>query len=123
MKILIDTRVFLWALSCPERLTAERRQALESRTNDIYLSAMSVAELMIKRSIGKIDIDFDPVEMAERTGIEILDFSGADAMMLGQLPLHHRDPFDRMIIAQALVNGMRLMSDDSNFSPYRCSLM
>ena len=123
MKILIDTHIFLWRLSCPEKLGEKRRYAVESRTNEIFLSAMSIAELFIKQAIGKIQVDFDPLVMAERTGVEVLRFSGPDAMQLGRLPMHHRDPFDRMIIAQALANRMHLMSDDSKFVPYDCPLL
>ena len=84
---------------------------------------MSIAELMIKRSIGKIDFEFDPLEMAQKTGLEILSFSGAEAMVLGELPLHHKDPFDRMLIAQALINRLSLMSDDSKFLQYECKVI
>jgi len=84
---------------------------------------MSIAELMIKSSLGKIDIAFDPLEMAKKMRIEILDFSGAAAMALGTLPFHHRDPFDRMIIAQAVTNRLFLMSDDSKFLKYDCKII
>jgi PIN domain nuclease of toxin-antitoxin system len=70
---------------------------------------------MIKSSIGKINIEFSPIEMSQKMQIEILDFSGIHALALGKLPFHHKDPFDRMIIAQALVNKISLMSDDSKF--------
>lgn len=123
MKILIDTHIFLWMLSCPEKLDEKRRYELESRSNEIFLSAMSIAELMIKHSIGKILIDFNPLEMAEQAGVDIMSFSGEAAMLLGRLPLHHRDPFDRMIIAQAVVSGMPVMSDDPKFLRYDCKVV
>jgi PIN domain nuclease of toxin-antitoxin system len=110
-------------LSCPEKLNEKRRYELESRSNEIFLSAMSIAELMIKHSIGKINIDFNPIEMAEKTGVEIMSFSGAEAMLLGQLPLHHKYPFDQMIIAQSLVNGLPVMSDDPKFLKYDCRVV
>ena len=96
---------------------------MESPSNEVLLSAMSIAELMVKSGIGKIKIEFDPIEMAEKMQLDILDFSGADAMVLGDLPLHHKDPFDRMIIAQAICNKLSLMSDDSKFSNYNCKLI
>ena len=123
MKILIDTHIFLWLLSCPEKLAEKRRYELESPSNEVLLSAMSIAELMVKSGIGKIKIEFDPIEMAEKMRLDILDFSGAHAMALGDLPLHHKDPFDRMIIAQAICNKLSLMSDDSKFSNYNCKLI
>jgi len=123
VKILIDTHIFLWMLSCPEKLNEKRRYELEFRSNEIFLSAMSIAELMNKHSTGKINIDFDPIEMAPKTGVEIMSFSGVEAMLLGQLPLHHKDPFDRMIIAQSLVNGLPVMSDDPKFLKYDCRVV
>ena len=123
MKILIDTHIFLWMLSSPEKLNDKRRYELETPVNEIFLSAMSIAELMIKHSIGKILIEFDPLEMAKEMRIEMLNFSGDHAMLLGQLPLHHKDPFDRMIIAQSIVNRLHLMSDDPKFLEYGCKVV
>lgn len=122
MKILIDTHIFLWMLSSPEKLNDKRRYELETPANEVFLSAMSIAELMIKHSIGKIHIDFDPLEMAKKMRIEILNFSGPHAILLGQLPLHHKDPFDRMIISQSLLDGLPLMSDDAKFLRYDCNI-
>jgi PIN domain nuclease of toxin-antitoxin system len=110
-------------LSCPEKLSQRRRYELESQANEVFLSAISIAELMIKRSIGKIDIAFEPIEMANKMGLEILSFSGEEARGLGELPLHHKDPFDRMLIAQALSKKLCLMSDDPEFSKYGCRIL
>ena len=123
MKILVDTHIYLWMLSCPDKLSEARRYELESPSNEVFLSAMSIAELMIKYSIGKIDIKFDPIEMAKKIGLEVLSFSGADAMVLGELPLYHKDPFDRMLIAQSMTNRLALMSDDSKFLQYDCKII
>ena len=123
MKILVDTHIFLWMLSCPDKFNEKRRYELESPANEVFLSAMSIAELMIKRLIGKIDFEFDPLEMAQEMGLEILSFSGVEAMVLGELPFHHKDPFDRMLIAQALINRLSLMSDDSKFLQYDCKII
>ena len=123
MKILIDTHIFLWMLSCPEKIDKKRQYELESPSNEIFLSAMSIAELMIKSSIGKINIQFDPLEMTKKMQLDILDFSGTHAMALGKLPFHHKDPFDRMIIVQAIVNKVALMSDDSKFLKYNCKII
>jgi PIN domain nuclease of toxin-antitoxin system len=123
VKILIDTHIFLWMLSCPEKINKKRRYELESPANEVILSAMSIAELMIKSSIGKINIEFDPIEMTKKMQIEILDFSGTHAMALGKLPFHHKDPFDRMIIVQAIINKIALMSDDSKFLKYNCNII
>jgi PIN domain nuclease of toxin-antitoxin system len=123
MRILVDTHIYLWMLSYPQKLGKTRQYELESPTNEVFFSAMSIAELMIKHSTGKIEIKFDPVEMADKMGIEILSFSGEEAMVLRDLPFHHRDPFDRMLIAQCMTNKLALMSDDSKFSKYDCKII
>ena len=123
MKILIDTHIFLWMLSDPEKLNQKRRYELESPANEVYLSSMSIAELMIKTSLGKLDITFDPLEMASKMRVEILNFTGVDAMVLGGMPYFHKDPFDRMIIAQAATNQLPLMSDDAKFIKYDCKVI
>ena len=123
MKILIDTHIFLWALSSPEKLSSERKFQLELASNDVFLSAMSIAELMIKSSLGKLEINFNPVEMAKEMGIALLDFSGEEALLLKSLPFHHKDPFDRMIISQSIHHKLKLMSDDSQFKYYDCKLI
>ena len=123
MKILVDTHIYLWMLSSPEKLDDSRRYELESQANEVFLSSVSIAELMIKQSIGKIEINFNAMEMAQKMGIEMLNFSGDDAIALGELPFHHRDPFDRMLIAQAITNNLVLMSDDSKFLKYNCKII
>jgi PIN domain nuclease of toxin-antitoxin system len=123
MKILLDTHIFLWMLTSPERLNDKRRYELETPANEVFLSAMSIAELMIKHTIGKIHVGFDPLDVAKQMRIEILSFSGDHAMFLGKMPLHHKDPFDRMIIAQAIVNRLPIMSDDPKFPAYSCKII
>ncbi|PHS26812.1 MAG: PIN domain nuclease [Methylophaga sp.] len=123
MKILIDTHIFLWALSAPDKLSSKRKFQLELASNEVFLSAMSIAELMIKSSLGKLEINFNPVEMAKQMGIELLAFSGEEALLLENIPFHHRDPFDRMIICQAITYKLKLMSDDAQFKYYDCVLI
>ncbi|MEE9492552.1 MAG: type II toxin-antitoxin system VapC family toxin [Gammaproteobacteria bacterium] len=122
MNILIDTHIFLWAISRPDHLTNTYKEALETQVNTIYLSAISVAELMIKSSIGKLEINFDPVAIALETGFQLLSFSGEDALQLQELPFHHKDPFDRMLITQALSNDYTILTDDMKFSHYSCKI-
>ncbi len=110
-------------LGCPEKLSQSKQYELKSPANEIFLSAVSIAEMMIKHSIGKIKINFDPMDMARQSGLELLNFSGPDAMVLGNLPFHHKDPFDRMLIAQAMVNKFHLMSEDPKFKLYHCKII
>ncbi len=120
MKILIDTHVFLWAIGDPRRLSDERLSALETRANRIFVSAITFSELMIKASIGKMNIDFDPVQAALDSGFELLDFSSQEALLLKHLPFHHRDPFDRMLVVQSMFHKMPIMTDDSQIKLYDC---
>ena len=123
MNVLIDTHIFLWALAEPKRLNAFHKQELVSPANRVWLSSISIAEIMIKSSIGKLQIDFNPVEQAETMGLDLLDFTAEDANRLGGLPLHHRDPFDRMLIAQSLSKNLCIMTEDLKFSAYECALI
>ena len=123
MKIIIDTHIFLWALSEPHKLTNEHFNHIKALYNTIYVSSVSIAEIMIKASIGKLVVNFDPIEMAERTGFELLDFNATDAKLLKDMPLHHKDPFDRMLIAQSQSNGFSIISADEKFKLYDCKLL
>lgn len=123
MKILVDTHIFLWALANPSGINDGKRAELETLANTIYVSSVSIAEIMIKSSIGKLKVDYDPVEMVRQSGFKLLDFSGQDALLLKNMPFHHKDPFDRMLIAQSVANGYYLMTEDSQFSAYDCRLL
>ena len=123
MNIIIDTHIFLWALSSPAKLSIAKREALEDLSNTIYVSAVTIAELMIKASFGKIQIDFDPVKLASETGFALMDFSADAALLLKDLPFHHKDPFDRMLIAQSLDENYHLMTDDAKIMRYDCKVI
>ena len=122
MKILMDTHIFLWAVSSPEKILERWRLELESQANQVYLSAITVAELMIKASIGKLKVDFNPVDIAQRSGFDFLNFTAEDALLLQKMPFHHRDPFDRMLIAQGIQNRMNIMTLDAKFKLCDCQL-
>jgi PIN domain nuclease of toxin-antitoxin system len=123
MRMILDTHIFLWALAEPHRIPEKKRAEIESSANTVYVSSISIAEVMIKASLDKLKVDFDPVEEAKKCGFELLDFSGRDALHLGKLPFHHRDPFDRMLISQSLATGIPLMTEDSKFQLYDCRII
>lgn len=123
MRILVDTHIYLWALAEPDRIARDKRGELESLANTVYVSSISIAEIMIKASLGKLEFDFDPVVCTEDMGFQPLDFSAADAVLLKEMPFHHRDPFDRMLIAQSVAQKAKIMSDDRNFALYDCDLI
>ena len=123
MKIIIDTHIFLWVLSDPKRINKTRRVEIETLSNIVYVSSITIAEIMIKASIGKLNCNFNPVELAKKSGFEILDFNGEDALLLKDMPFHHKDPFDRMLIAQSIANDYPIVTDDTKFKEYECRLI
>jgi len=120
MKLLLDTHIYLWALSEPNRLSQKQVIAIEDPTNTVYVSSISITEIAIKASLGKLELVFDPLDAAEKSGFEMLDFSAKDALLLKDLPFHHRDPFDRMLIAQAISRKLIIATQDSIIGQYDC---
>ena len=120
MKLLLDTHTFLWGLSEPNRLSKKQIAAMEDPTNKVYVSSISFTEIAINASLGKLELSFDPIDAAERSGFEMLDFSAKDALLLKDLPFHHRDPFDRMLITQAISRKLIFVTQDSLMDPYDC---
>ena len=123
MILLLDAHVLLWALSDPSRLSATARGAIESPHNDVVVSAASIWELEIKRALGKLDIEAELVSELERLGIDVLPITASDATAAARLPLHHRDPFDRMLIAQAQRNRAIVVTSDRAFSAYELDVL
>ena len=123
MKILLDTHIFLWAISTPKKISKTKRQHIESLANTIYVSSISIAEIMIKASIGKLKVDYDPVSIAEQSGFELIGYEAHDAVLLKDLPFHHKDPFDRMLISQSLANDFPIITNDDKFLMYACRLI
>jgi len=77
----------------------------------------------MKASIGKLEVDFDPIKIAKKSGFELLDFTAEDALALKELPFHHKDPFDRMLISQAINRKYALLTDDAKMAKYDCRLV
>lgn len=123
MKILLDTHIFLWAISNPTMLSNKRIQMLQNLANTIFVSSISIAEIALKSSIGKLKFDHDVEELIEKSGFEELKYSIKEAKLLKSLPFHHKDPFDRMLITQALANDIHLMSNDGKFDMYGVKLV
>lgn len=123
MNIIIDTHIFLWALADPDKIKPAKRSKLEDLANTIHVSAVSIAEIAIKASIGKLLIEFDPVAMAEESGFSLLDFDARAALLLKDMPFHHKDPFDRMLIAQSIATTYPLMTEDPKIAPYDCQVI
>lgn len=121
MKLLLDTHTFAWWDSEPERLSSRVLMMLNDNANTPYISVANIWELQIKSSIGKMSLN-QPLDEIVRAftanGIPVLPITSPHVLALGRLPDAHRDPFDRILIAQALVEGMTLLSKDSVFMHY-----
>jgi len=123
MNILIDTHIFLWLASDTGKVNQKYFKYIEDTKNNIYMSSLSIAEIMIKKSIGNLEFEADMLAILEEMGIEILEFDAKSALLLGALPFHHRDPFDRMIISQAITHDYKIISVDTKFKNYDCVLL
>ena len=123
MKLLLDTHILLHALTELERLARIRSDAIENPANAVFVSAVSTAEIAIKVSIGKLRVDVDLLSAGEDAGFEWLDFGPREALRLAKLPLHHRDPFDRMLVVQSQANDLALVTDDSKLADYDCRIL
>nr|WP_246345336.1 type II toxin-antitoxin system VapC family toxin [Conexibacter arvalis] len=116
--MLLDTHAALWWLADDPRFGDAAAAALEDPGNDVLLSAAVVWEVAIKRSLGKLRAPSDFAATLVRGGVRELPVSAAHATVVEQLPWHHRDPFDRMLVAQATVEGATLVSRDGALASY-----
>jgi PIN domain nuclease of toxin-antitoxin system len=119
VRVLLDTQVFLWLLARPERIVADVRALLAAPTTTPLLSAASSWEIAIKHGIGRLPLPDAPDRYVpsrmQRLGVEALDVTHHHALAVGRLPSEHRDPFDRLLAAQAIVEGIPLVTADPAF--------
>jgi PIN domain nuclease of toxin-antitoxin system len=121
MRILLDTHYLIWALDDPDRLTLAAAAALDDIANEVLFSAASIWEIAIKSRLGRDDFDSRParvVEAARMPGFTPLLVTPDDAIAVAALPLHHRDPFDRLLVAQAMTQPARLLTADPVLARY-----
>ena len=118
MKLLLDTNAALWMLDRPERLSKAAAVAIDDPDNALIVSSVSIAEIAIKTSVGKLRIDYDLIATLAELGCEFLSVSVQHAWKVAELPLIHRDPFDRLIVAQAFVEGLTLITSDRTLPLY-----
>jgi PIN domain nuclease of toxin-antitoxin system len=117
MRVLLDTHLLLWALATPGRLSPAAREAITA--GDVYVSAASIWEISIKAQLGKLDANpRDVLTALEPAGFSLLPITGEHAVRVAELPAVHRDPFDRMLAAQASIEPMILLTNDSTLSQY-----
>ena len=121
MKLLLDTHLLLWAASQPEMLSAEARALMEDPQNSLQFSAASLWEIAIKNGLGRSDFKVDPRLLRRGlidNGYVELPVTSAHAVALDSLPQIHKDPFDRILVAQATVEGIVLLTSDAIVAQY-----
>jgi PIN domain nuclease of toxin-antitoxin system len=121
MRLLLDTHILLWALDTPAQLDSGTRALLEDPANEVLFSAASIWEIAIKVRLGRADFPVRPEAIAQAardTGFTELPVHADAAARVADLPLHHRDPFDRLLVAQAMAEPMRLYTADPLLPPY-----
>lgn len=117
MRVLLDTHLLLWSLASPSRLPSTARQRIQS--SEVFASAASIWEISIKAALGKLAADPTEVLAAiEPAGFDQLHVTGAHAARVAQLPLLHKDPFDRLLIAQASMENLTLLTNDGALGRY-----
>ena len=124
MRLLLDAHVLLWWLADDRRLKALERRAIADRNALVYVSAVTVWEIAIKRNMGRLDLDVELLEQELLSGGMIeLPMKWRHAKVTAALPHHHEDPFDRMLVAQAQTEGLTLVSYDKAFKDYDVALL
>jgi PIN domain nuclease of toxin-antitoxin system len=118
---LLDTHTLLWSLDNDRRLSARHRQIIESEPN-VYVSVATLWEIAIKRSLNKLEVSPDINTVIHEAGYHQLGIERAHIDALLPMPLHHRDPFDRMLIAQARVENLSILTSDRHFASYDVAL-
>jgi PIN domain nuclease of toxin-antitoxin system len=122
MKILLDTCAFIWIVTDDAKLSEKAKEIFLNSENEIFLSAVTGLEITVKYSLGKLRLTEPPAEFVmnriHANGLTELPISMKHTLALQNLPLHHKDPFDRLLIAQSMVNQIPLLSADQQLSAY-----
>ncbi|QTA83615.1 PIN domain-containing protein [Desulfonema limicola] len=127
MKLLLDTHVFIWWAANPEKLSNAALNACEDKSNSLFLSSASIWEMQIKMQIGKMRLPCSLKNLIKQhensNELDILNISLNHIYKLEELPMHHRDPFDRMLICQSIEEKLVVISKDNVFSDYEVNLL
>jgi PIN domain nuclease of toxin-antitoxin system len=126
MRLLLDTHALLWLLAGSPRLESDAAELVTDPANDVFVSSVSLWEITVKRRIGKIEADLAQIiDGCRQSGLQSLAITNAHLLQLADLPLFddHRDPFDHLLVAQAMAEGLAVVSDDRNFPRYPITLI
>ena len=127
MRLLLDTCTFIWLTQEPKQLSAEARAGIDDPANDLFFSHVSVWEIFNKSQAGKLKLPKKPGmwvdEQLAARGVADFPIDLAALRRMSELPLHHRDPFDRLLLAQCLVHGLAIVSPDEHLPPYGATVL
>ena len=126
MRYLIDTHILLWFFSADKQLKNNKREIINNTDNEIFISIISLWEIAIKLSIEKLKIEYDFEELTEllqKHDIKVIGISYPQTKIVKDLPFHHKDPFDRMLIAQAISENLTIITEDQYFKSYEAKVL
>ena len=127
MKLLLDTHSFIFYVDRPDALPSAARAAIEDSSNELFLSLVSPWEMQIKSTLGKLQLSKPAAELVQaeldRAAIQLLPITLHHIDALSRLPNHHRDPFDRLLVAQAIHEGLTLVSSDQTIAKYDAPIL
>lgn len=118
MQYLLDTHVILWWFTTPKKINAKARKLISDKSNNIFLSSVSFWEMAIKKSLGRLTLPHNLIEAVAAESFKILPIMPEDGLGVADLPLLHSDPFDRLLIIQAKLNDMIIITKDSQIPKY-----
>jgi len=123
VNVLLDTHILIWALENNPSLSKKARNAIITGGNVVFVSSVSVWEISIKKSIGKLRVPDNLLEELIAHRFNLLNISAEHAQLAGELPMIHKDPFDRMLVAQAKIEKLTLISNDPMIAQYEVKLL
>ena len=123
MNVLLDTHILIWALENSPSLSKKARDVITTGANMVFVSSASVWEISIKKSTGKLIVPDNLLEELAAHRFSLLNISAEHAQLAGELPMIHKDPFDRMLVAQAKIEKLTLISNDPMIAQYRVKLL
>lgn len=122
MRLLLDTHVVLWELEGSRRVSQVAYEAIEQAT-ELFFSVVSFAEIGVKAALGKLSVPPDLLEHVRRSGVQILRLDADHGLAVADLPMHHRDPFDRLLVAQARSEQLTIVTADPRIADYDVALV
>ena len=123
MRLLLDTHILLWWLTDGSRIPQESREAIRDGKNQVFISSASAWEIAIKRSLGKLRTPADLKDQLQTARFEVVNVTIDHALAVGDLPAHHSDPFDRMLVAQAILEGLTMVTQDPKIHPHEVAVL